>query len=248
MPTQIRVLSLPATLANSPDIIHPTLIRDGQHAILIDTGLPGMAPAIAEALEAAGLPLSRLTHIVLTHADMDHVGALAALLSLTPQKIEVLCHAEEKPYVECDVPPLRLAQMECSLGNLTGERLTQMTTLVNNLRANYRNLRANVTRTVADGDALPCGAGVLFTPGHTPGHICLFIKESKTLIAGDMLNVTDEKLLPAPDWFAHNREAVRQSLVKLSGYDIETVICFHGGEFRENVNRRIGELINKPIM
>lgn len=248
MSTQINVLSLPALLATGKDIIHPTLIHDDQHAILVDTGLPGMEPVLLEALEAAGLPLSRLTHIVLTHADMDHVGTLAALLSLAPQKIEVLCHAEEKPYVECDIPPLRLSQMECSLGNLNGERLQQMTALVNNLRANYRNLRAEVTRTVADGEALPCGAEVLYTPGHTPGHICLYIKESKTLIAGDILNVTDGQLLPAPDWFAYNREATRQSLIKLCGYDIETVVCFHGGEYRENVNLRIKELITKHEM
>lgn len=248
MSAKIEILSLPATLATGPDIIHPTLLHDDKNVILVDTGLPGAAPGIAAAMEAAGLTLARLTHILITHADMDHVGSLSALLALAPQGVEVLCHAAERPYVECDVPPLRLLQMEASLHKLEGERLEQMTALVNNLRANYRNLRAAVTRTIADGEALPCGTEVLYTPGHTPGHICLYIRESRTLIAGDMLNVTDGKLLPAPDWFAPDRAALGQSLAKLAGCDIQTAVCFHGGEYRVNVNQRIRELINKPIM
>jgi glyoxylase-like metal-dependent hydrolase (beta-lactamase superfamily II) len=238
MPTQITVLSLPATLANGEDIIHPVVLHDEANCLLVDTGLPGMASVLFAAMESLGLP----THILLTHADMDHVGSLAALLALAGHKVEVLCHEKEKPYVECDVPPLRLRQMEAGLHTLTGERLAEMTALVDNLRVNYQKLRATVTRTIADGEPLPCGAEVLYTPGHTPGHICLYHKESRTLIAGDMLNVTDGELRPAPDWFAHDRKALKASLVKLTGYDIETVVCYHGGEYRENVNQRIREL------
>jgi hypothetical protein len=35
-----------------------------------------------------------------------------------------------------------------------------------------------------------------------------------------------------------------QSLKKLTQYDIEAVICYHGGLYREDVNRRIAELAN----
>ncbi|MHB8917725.1 MAG: MBL fold metallo-hydrolase [Desulfocucumaceae bacterium] len=57
------------------------------------------------------------------------------------------------------------------------------------LKANYQNLKADVGRTVADEEELPyCGGiTVIHTPGHTPGHICLYHKQSRTLIAGDAL-------------------------------------------------------------
>jgi glyoxylase-like metal-dependent hydrolase (beta-lactamase superfamily II) len=238
----LDVLSFQTTLANGPGTIYPSLLHDDTNALLIDTGLPGLAGEIAAAMEALGVPLARLTHIVLTHADMDHVGSLSQLLALCPQGVQVLCHEREKPYVQCDVPPLRLAQLEASLDKLTGAMKEQMTALAQNLRANYKNLRAEVTKTVEDCEMLPCGAQVVETPGHTPGHICLYLKESKTLIAGDALNVEGWALLPAPDRLAYDLSFQKASLKKLAGLDIEKVVCFHGGEYSQNVNQRMKEI------
>jgi glyoxylase-like metal-dependent hydrolase (beta-lactamase superfamily II) len=46
---------------------------------------------------------------------------------------------------------------------------------------------------------------------------------------------------PIPQYTLDMDVAV-QSLKKLMHYDIEAVICYHGGLYRENVNRRIAEL------
>ncbi len=42
---------------------------------------------------------------------------------------------------------------------------------------------------LADGQRLDLAGGVrvIFTPGHTPGHIALYLERSRTLIAGDAL-------------------------------------------------------------
>ncbi|WP_330573610.1 MBL fold metallo-hydrolase, partial [Clostridioides difficile] len=37
---------------------------------------------------------------------------------------------------------------------------------------------------------------VIPTGGHTRGHICLYLKESKVLIAGDLLQVENGELKP----------------------------------------------------
>ena len=53
--------------------------------------------------------------------------------------------------------------------------------------------RARVTRRLADGDVIVLEGpraeswDVLHTPGHAPGHVCLFEKESRTLVVGDMV-------------------------------------------------------------
>ncbi|GAB2698004.1 hypothetical protein ACFQWB_04885 [Paenibacillus thermoaerophilus] len=47
---------------------------------------------------------------------------------------------------------------------------------------------------------------------------------------------------PAPDQTQDMRLAL-QSLARLSAYDINTVICYHGGVYRAgDVNRRIAEI------
>jgi glyoxylase-like metal-dependent hydrolase (beta-lactamase superfamily II) len=243
MPTQITILSLNATLATGPSAIHPVLLRDAQTAVLVDAGLPDTRPQLLSALESeGGVAPSNLTHIVLTHADMDHVGGLTALSRQCPTA-EILCHEREKPYVQADVPPLRLAQMEGNLAHTPEPLRTQMEALVANLRANYKKLGVRVTKSIDEGEALlPCGAEVVYTPGHTPGHICLYLKESRTLIAGDALFAEGGVLSASPERLAWDTEEYKRSLRKLAGYDIETVICYHGGAYDKDVNQRLKEI------
>ncbi|MFP3381467.1 MBL fold metallo-hydrolase, partial [Bacillus sp. SIMBA_069] len=49
--------------------------------------------------------------------------------------------------------------------------------------------KGRVDYTLIDGQELPfCGGiRVIHTPGHTPGHISLYLKQSKILIAGDSM-------------------------------------------------------------
>jgi glyoxylase-like metal-dependent hydrolase (beta-lactamase superfamily II) len=44
-----------------------------------------------------------------------------------------------------------------------------------------------VTRIIEDGESLIEGWTALHTPGHAPGHICLWHARSKTLVVGDMV-------------------------------------------------------------
>ena len=103
---------------------------------------------------------------------------------------------------------------------------------------------AAVDRTLADGEELPHAGGivVIYTPGHSPGHLCLYHKRSRSLITGDALNVS-EGLLAGPNP-VHTPDVATAlaSLKQLAAYDIETVICYHGGVYRGDANRRIAEL------
>jgi glyoxylase-like metal-dependent hydrolase (beta-lactamase superfamily II) len=242
----VEVLELSAMLANGLSVIHPTLIWDKEDVILIDTGLPGQLPQFSDALKNAGLPFERLNRIIITHHDMDHIGSLASILNESPQQVQVIAHGIEKPYIQCELQPLRLTQLGESLGSLPEERRIQMSALYENLKANYKSFKANVSQTVADGEELPyCGGiTVIFTPGHTPGHICLYHKKNKLLIAGDTMNVENNLLVPSPEFTTWDKKAANNSLKKLAEYDIEAVICYHGGLYNSNVNQRILELAN----
>ena len=107
-----------------------------------------------------------------------------------------------------------------------------------------KSLKSKVDITVDDGEVLPyCGGiTVIFTPGHTPGHIGLYLNQYKTLITGDALNVVDGQLVGPNVEFTPDMNMAKKSLGKFTQYDVETVICYHGGIYQENVHDRLLEL------
>ena len=60
----------------------PTILL-GDGVVLVDTGVPGSETAILAAVEELGRTAGDVTDIVITHADGDHVGSLAALVEAT---------------------------------------------------------------------------------------------------------------------------------------------------------------------
>lgn len=56
------------------------------------------------------------------------------------------------------------------------------------------------------------------------------------------MNVFEGNLCGPNPQFTYNMEEAMNSLKKLSKYDIETVICYHGGIYTDNANQRIVEL------
>lgn len=233
----IEVLDLP----HMGKVTHPTLIFDANTAILVDTGWPGQLPEIRKMMDEAGVPFSKLGNIVITHQDIDHIGNLSAIVKASDQAINVIAHREEKPYLEGEKPlikmtPERLAQMFDSLPE--SRRQDAGAKFVN-------SLLSKVGQTVEDGEVLPfCGGlTVIYTPGHTPGHISLYHAESRTLITGDALNVVEGQLTGPNPVFTQDMKTAMNSLRKLAGYDIETAICYHGGVFGDRVNDRITKLI-----
>jgi glyoxylase-like metal-dependent hydrolase (beta-lactamase superfamily II) len=97
---------------------------------------------------------------------------------------------------------------------------------------------------VEDTGQLPfCGGiTIIHTPGHKPGHICLYVEQSKTLIAADALAVEGDELILPPKSVNLDWRLAMKSLEKLIKYDIQTVVCYHGGIWKGNVSRSIAEL------
>ncbi|TVY07284.1 MBL fold metallo-hydrolase [Paenibacillus cremeus] len=237
----LEMLDITAHLMGEVRTIHPTLLWDEHTVILVDTGYPGQLPLFREAIEKAGVPFERLDRIIMTHQDIDHIGSLPAILKESSHPIEVLAHEIEKPYIQGEKRLIKFSdEMVAQIEQWPEERRKPMLALISNLP------KADVHRTIEDGEELPyCGGlTVITTPGHTPGHTSLYHRGSKTLIAGDALNVIDRQLTGSiPQYSTDPKQAV-ESLKKLAAYDIETVICYHGGVFRGNANERIAELAN----
>ncbi len=241
----VEMLEISANVMGRASAYNPTLIFNDQEAILVDAGFPGQAEAVRKAIERAVAPFDRLSRVIITHQDIDHIGGLADLVKAAPQKVEVLASAGEKPYIEGEKPlvkmkPEVIARIESMLPPEVAEGRRRA------LRAVTENPpRANVDRTVADAEIIDCCGGitVIAVPGHTPGHICLYLQEARILVAGDAMVVSDDGQLMGPnEQVAYDIRQATESLRKLAGYDIEKVICYHGGLYEGGANERIATL------
>ena len=84
---------------------------------------------------------------------------------------------------------------------------------------------------------------VIHKGDHTRVHICLYLKESKVLIAGDLLQVENGELKPV-DVMYSNKQELKDAIKNISNYDIETIVFSHGGLYQRNI---IGTLKNLII-
>ncbi|AFM43343.1 Zn-dependent hydrolase, glyoxylase [Desulfosporosinus acidiphilus SJ4] len=236
----VEALELTVNLMGRQTTIYPTLFWDEKSVILVDAGFPGLEQQIRAVIEKAGVPYARLNKVIITHQDIDHIGSLPEILVKSQQKIEVLAHKAEKPYIQGDKP---LIKAETAKNSKTFETLPEEQR--KRLQAVFANPpKANVDRTIDDGEEIAdCGGIiVIFTPGHTPGHICLYHKSSKTLVTGDALTANDGELTGPNPSATYDLDEARKSVKKLAQYDIQTVICYHGGVIKEDVQNRIRQI------
>lgn len=181
-------------------------------------------------MQNAGLSCDALTHIVITHHDHDHMGGLAALRRKHPS-VKVVAHRAEAPYIAGEKKPLRLAQAEALQPTLPDEQQAFGEAFIDALK---KVEPVPVDMLVADGDTFGwCGGcRIIHTPGHTPGHISLYLKSHSTVIAGDAAVVEDGRLAIANPSFASDLTVAEQSLNKLLALNTAAYVCYHGGVWR----------------
>ncbi|WP_047153260.1 MBL fold metallo-hydrolase [Aneurinibacillus tyrosinisolvens] len=216
---------------------NPTLIWDDEGAILIDAGMPGQLEQIRAAMSEVGVSFAQLKAVILTHQDLDHIGSLPEILQECGEHIEVYAHELDKPYIEGALPLIKT-----DTSRMSKEALES---LPKEARALYENPpKAKVDKTLADGQELSfCGGiHVIFTPGHTPGHISLYLQRSKTLVAGDAMISLNGTLRGPVQQTTLDMDTALRSLGKFSDFDIESVICYHGGLCAANVKDQLQHL------
>ncbi|GGE55452.1 hydrolase [Pullulanibacillus camelliae] len=241
----VEMLELSMNMGGHAMAIHPTVIWDDDNVILIDTGMPGQVEAIREAMNQAGIPFEKLNKIILTHQDIDHIGSLPALLDQSSQNIEVYAHEKDVPYIQGEKPLIKFdpEQMAKRFDSLPEEQRNQARALF------AKAPQAHVDTVLKDDDVLPfCGGiTVIFTPGHTPGHISLYLNESKTLVTGDAFVSENGKVVGPNVQVTPDMAAATQSLKKFVNFDVENIICYHGGLCNDNANEQLKELANKSF-
>lgn len=223
--------------------VFPVLLRCGEELTLVDPGYSGFLPQIDRELNAVGFSPEQLTKAVVTHHDHDHMGALRELTDRYPG-VEVWSSPEQAPYIAGKKKSLRLEQAERIQETLPdGEKEAGL----DFLRVVASVKPVGPVRELTVGRELPWCADVTVvdTKGHMPGHISLYVAGEKTLVSGDALVVEDGRLCVAMPQFALDMPAARESVRRLLAYDIERIVCFHGGVYETNVRRALQEIVDR---
>ena len=96
-------------------------------------------------------------------------------------------------------------------------------------------------KAVADNDEV-FGLRMIATPGHTPGHVCVFDPAGSLLILGDAMNNIGSKLGgPNPQYTADMAEAHR-SVKKLAKLKFERAVFGHGDPIDKAAAQAIAKL------
>jgi glyoxylase-like metal-dependent hydrolase (beta-lactamase superfamily II) len=236
----VEMLEISTTAMGRPGVIHPTLLWDDQHVILVDAGFPGQTPLIRAAIAQAGVDFSRLDTILLTHQDIDHVGGVNGIQAELPGQVEVWAYEIEAPYINGEKTPHKLARLAVDAPTQGPEAVATL----ERIRSAYANNPIQVDRNLKDGEVLPCCGGiqVIHTPGHTLGHICLYLEAQKILIGGDALAIQGGALAQTPVFLNFDLDLYRESLKKLAGYEIGALVSYHGGLFSGDARSQIFKL------
>ena len=211
--------------------IHPVVLNDDDgNLVLVDCGDPGLTEKLLDNMREQGLSPQRLTHVILTHHDLDHMGGLSRLTELVPQ-IQVLASPAQAPYIRGQFRWLRLQEEDrrylalpmAERSKFPRERAWQY----------VQFLPARVDRLISDGQALPfCGGcHILETPWHMPGHISLYFPGEKALVPGDAL-CTFGGVVGLNRHVDLCPQRTAPGLARLAELEVESVYAYHGGVLR----------------
>ena len=221
--------------------IYPALLQDEKEMILVDCGYPGYLHKIEKRFAEMSLSLENLTKLIITHHDHDHIGAMTAIKEKYPH-VEILCSKEQAPYLTGKSKSIRLVQAEAiqdSLPEDEKEAGLAFMSLISSMKP------VDEVTVVAPGDVLPCCGGIemVDTKGHMPGHLSLYIRQDKTLIAGDALVIKKGKLAIALPEYAVDLKEAQDSVRHLLDYDIDRILCYHGGVYDTYIRSSLLDII-----
>ena len=226
--TNIILLEIQSSFQGMEQVVYPVLMQNDDSLVLLDCGYINSLVTLEEAVHKAGFALQGITHLLLTHHDHDHMGNAAEIKAKYPN-VKIAASALEEPYISGKRKSLRLEQAERMQELLPPEQKSFGEAFCDVLR---RVKPLNVDIIVNDGDHF-AGCDVIATPGHTPGHISLYLPKQKTVITGDAMALEDGVPVIANLQFTLDMSTAKKSMDKLLSLDANTYICYHGGVYRK---------------
>jgi glyoxylase-like metal-dependent hydrolase (beta-lactamase superfamily II) len=205
-------------------------------------------------LEQVGIGPSDLTHILLTHAHIDHFGGLTKLRPLTDAKIgfheldvQTVSHHEAR----IALTGRRLASFLRETG-LASDTCVQILSMYRFSKAIYQSVPVDFSLEALDMQLGPFG--FIHLPGHCPGHIAILLDD--VVFCGDMVveGVTPH-LSPESIHPYSGLDHYLESLTRLQSWAKDARLIFNGHDdvitdlpaqiksTKQNILRRIGKAV-----
>jgi glyoxylase-like metal-dependent hydrolase (beta-lactamase superfamily II) len=230
----VRGLHIVDGVSQSGSTMNVVAVLDDDGSVsLIDCGLPGSSERIFAYLKGCVDDPYSVKTIVLTHFDWDHVGSAA----------------EIKKRTGCNVVAHELDAMVIEGARFGAEELKEMLPeyqapeieRLQRKMANQRFSGVPVDAKVKGGETLDIagGASVIHTPGHTPGHIVVYVKRYGALVTGDAITVRDGRVGPPVPEYTVSQRIGMLSVKKLSKIDFDILVPYHWPPLTSNASRAL---------
>jgi glyoxylase-like metal-dependent hydrolase (beta-lactamase superfamily II) len=237
----IHTIAIP--FPNDSHLISANLYALGNGPVtLIDTGpkFPGMLGTIVKNLKGAGIKISDIDRIIITHGHIDHYGMADSIQNKIGQAVQCFIHPEDQ---------WRLSHQNIQK-ELWSREADDFTTRIGIPSVKLKAIKSRFAffKTLCDpiedlllmedGDIFS-GEGyrleVVHTPGHSPGSCCLFESNHKVLFSGDHVikHITPNPLVELNRTTLRNPayqslRAYMASLEKIEKLDVRWVFPGHG--------------------
>jgi glyoxylase-like metal-dependent hydrolase (beta-lactamase superfamily II) len=233
-----------STLAN----INVYLVRGNKGYLLVDSGwnTEESFNALEKGLGEIGAEVKDISQILITHVHPDHYGMAGRIKKLSGATIAM--HHIEKDfigprYISMD----ELLHQTSRLLIANGVPHKEMTELRDATVGLERYVVPTLPdRTLHDGETITTGVftfRVLWTPGHSSGHICLYEPDKKILLSGDhILPKITPNIGVHPQSIENPLGRYIKSLNEIKQLDIELTLPGHDQPFN-NLKTRIDEII-----
>jgi glyoxylase-like metal-dependent hydrolase (beta-lactamase superfamily II) len=175
--------------------------------------MPKRQNFVWEALAQIGSQKQDLKRILLTHADMDHVGSLAVIQAETGAK--VYAGRETAVLIQSGKSP---------------QHMPWAAQWIIDRFMRYQTTPSDVIEVFTEGDVLPClgGLQVMATPGHTLDHFSFYSPTTGVVLAGDALNTRNGRLQRTPSRITADEVAANRSAIRLIELAPAVIACGHG--------------------
>ena len=223
-------------------LVNVYLFPDGDEADLLDCGMNSeeSLAAIHGALESIGA--RRLRRLVVTHIHPDHYGA-AGMLAGGEGLADLYIHRLEVPLVHPRYVELEHLVKEVRNWLLVnGVPGDEAEVLSNSQRALSQVVKTADPAVQLDGaETIDMGRRSLrvqWTPGHSPGHVCLFDGADRILFAGDdLLPTLSPNIGLHPQSTPDPLHDYLHGLQQLAALDPKVVMPSHGRPFSDAASR-----------